>query len=279
MENKTFMFVSSWIEPLRKLSLQERWNLMEAIVEYALTEKTGIPFSPVEDMAFTFIRADIERMQSKYKSVCQKRRQAANSRWNGKGSQTDYESAEECKSIASTDEHYETDTDTDTKPETDKPSMTATGVCVRGNAGKTASVYDDSQLLTRFFDSSNQARLEALAMKHRVEIADLRRLAEEITVQWALTDKTHESYHDASLHLVYVLADKISRERQSRLKAIADGIVPACSEKGVLGVDEYIDSDGRRTYNGVDFIPHDAPPRPGKAFWWNETTGSWDDIQ
>lgn len=283
MENKTFMFVSSWIVPLRKLSLEQRWNVMEAIVEHALSGESGQTLSPIEDMAFEFIRADIDRIQNKYKAVCQKRRQAASNRWNGKTTLNNVQS-NECKSIVCSDEHYDKDTGTDigtdTEPDTDTTTMSSstTGVRVKGNAVK-AEPYDEASLLARFFDSSNQAKLEATAMQHHVDISDLRRMAEEITVQWALTDKTHESYHDASTHLIFALGEKARRERKSRLQAIADGSLPAVQTKGMLGVDEYIDSQGRRTYNGVDFIPHDAPPRPGKAFYWNHTTQSWDDIQ
>ncbi len=64
-----------------------------------------------------------------------------------------------------------------------------------------------------------------------------------------------------------------------RLQAISDGGTIGEESKGILGIGEYIDSEGRRTYNGIDFIPNDAPPRPGKAFYWNAATDSWDDIQ
>lgn len=285
MDNKTFMFVSSWIIPLRKLSLEERWNVVEAIVEYSLNGEHSISFSAVEDMAFTFIRADLDRMQSKYKAVCQKRRNAANTRWNSKDTRTTPDADNACKSIESIPEHYkaDTDTNTDTDTETDTEtvrtsSSTSKGVRVRKGGGN-AKPYDESQLLPRFFAPSNQARLEAIAMTNHVGISDLRRMAEEITVQWALADKTHESYQDASFHLQYALGDKANRERKTRLQAIADGAVPAGQTNGMLGVDEYIDEQGRRTYNGVDFIPNDAPPRPGRAFYWNQTTRSWDDIQ
>lgn len=279
MENKTFMFVSSWIAPLRKLSLAERWNIVEAIVEYSLKGETSISFTPVEDMAFTFIRADLSRMQTKYKAVCQKRRDAANSRWSGKSSQTGSDGDDACKSIPSIQEDYKSDTDTDTKTNTET-EKTPSSTGVRGSVhARKAKCYDESELLGRFFDASNRAKLEALAMKHRLPVSQLKAMAEEITVQWALTDKTHSSYRDASTHLIFALGEKVSRERKSRLQAIAEGAMTECDANGMLGVDEYIDSEGRRTYNGVDFIPNDAPPRPGRAFWWNQTTHSWDDIQ
>lgn len=43
-----------------------------------------------------------------------------------------------------------------------------------------------------------------------------------------------------------------------------------------LGVGEYIDKDGRRTYgSGKATIPQDAPPRPGDKYCWDEASKNW----
>ena len=43
-----------------------------------------------------------------------------------------------------------------------------------------------------------------------------------------------------------------------------------------LGVGEYIDDTGRRTYgSGRATIPNDAPPRPSESYCWNESTKQW----
>lgn len=43
-----------------------------------------------------------------------------------------------------------------------------------------------------------------------------------------------------------------------------------------LGVGEYIDKDGRRTYgSGKATIPQDAPPRPGEKYCWDEASKNW----
>lgn len=44
-----------------------------------------------------------------------------------------------------------------------------------------------------------------------------------------------------------------------------------------LGCEERIDESGNRTYgdSGIT-VPHDAPPRPSKAHWWNTVTQEWD---
>jgi len=43
-----------------------------------------------------------------------------------------------------------------------------------------------------------------------------------------------------------------------------------------LGVGEFIDAAGRRTYGtGRATIPNDAPPRPSERHCWNESTSQW----
>ena len=289
MNPKSFLFIGSWMQPLKALPLQQRWNVMEAIAEYSISGSVPTSLDAMETIAFGFIRNEIDRMKHRRNEVCEKRRAAANARWE-KNQPTAMQTesvkvhensdAKACNSLhADAPYDIESVSESESGSESEKkPSSTSSGVRVRENAGKQPP-YDDSQLLIRFFGAANRAKVEALAMKHRVPIDMLKAMAEEITVQWALTDKTHDSYHDASLHLVFALADKVGRERKSRLQAIAEGGMPDGRANGMLGVGEYIDSEGRRTYNGVDFIPNDAPPRPGKAFYWNATTSSWDDIQ
>ncbi len=37
MNAKTFLFVAAWMKPLKTLPLEQRWNVIEAITEYATT--------------------------------------------------------------------------------------------------------------------------------------------------------------------------------------------------------------------------------------------------
>lgn len=51
---------------------------------------------------------------------------------------------------------------------------------------------------------------------------------------------------------------------------------PAQQAAANLGVGEYIDGDGRRTYGtGKATIPFDAPPRPSDRYSWNSSTKQW----
>lgn len=52
--------------------------------------------------------------------------------------------------------------------------------------------------------------------------------------------------------------------------------VDNCGVSVTLGVGEWIDAYGRRTYgSGKATIPEDAPPRPGDKYTWDAATKSW----
>ena len=78
MNPKSFLFVESWIQPLKALPLRPRWNVMEAIVEYSTSGK--VPESPdaMEALAFGFIRNEIDHMRHHRKEAYRKRRAAVN---------------------------------------------------------------------------------------------------------------------------------------------------------------------------------------------------------
>ena len=43
-----------------------------------------------------------------------------------------------------------------------------------------------------------------------------------------------------------------------------------------LGIGEFINPQGQRTYgSGKYIIPDDAPPRPGDKYFWNASTKQW----
>lgn len=52
--------------------------------------------------------------------------------------------------------------------------------------------------------------------------------------------------------------------------------VDVCGVSVNLGVNEYIDANGRRTYgSGKATIPQSAPPRPGDKYTWDEASKNW----
>ncbi len=76
MNAKTFLFVGAWMKPLKTLPLEQRWNVMEAIAEYATTGHLTMDLDPMENLAFLFIRNEIDRMSEYRKATSERRRSA-----------------------------------------------------------------------------------------------------------------------------------------------------------------------------------------------------------
>lgn len=57
---------------------------------------------------------------------------------------------------------------------------------------------------------------------------------------------------------------------------VRGGVSDASSSTNSLGVGEYIDGNGNRTYgSGKAIIPQDAPPRPSARHSWNASNNQW----
>ena len=82
MNHKSFLFVGAWMQPLRALPLQLRWNVMEAIVEYSTSGSISTSLDTMETVAFGFIRNEIDRMKHHHNEACMKRHPAANDHHN-----------------------------------------------------------------------------------------------------------------------------------------------------------------------------------------------------
>ena len=78
MNHKSFLFVGAWMRPLRALPLQQRWNVMEAIVEYSTSGSISTSLDTMETVAFGFIRNEIDRMKHHRNEACMKRHPAVN---------------------------------------------------------------------------------------------------------------------------------------------------------------------------------------------------------
>ena len=78
MNHKSFLFVGAWRQPLRTLPLQQRWIVMEAIVEYSTSGSISTSLDTMETVAFVFIRTEIDRMKHHHNETCRKRHPAAN---------------------------------------------------------------------------------------------------------------------------------------------------------------------------------------------------------
>lgn len=109
----SFVLYCSLREPLKKLSENETGSLFKAILDYVAdgTEPGGL--SQAAEMAFMFVKSQLDRDSEKYNAICQKRAEAG--RLGGKQRQANVTNATKCKqnitSVADTDTESDTDTE------------------------------------------------------------------------------------------------------------------------------------------------------------------------
>ena len=245
-------------------SPEDRCAVYDAAIAYA--ENGTLPsLNPVLQMAFKFIKKDIDEMQGKYESTCQKRREAANKRWQKMQKHTNDTNG--CKSIQEEQKHnlhYEHEHEHEHEKNKDK-SLSSTENIINAQARGNAA-YADGNLLVEFFAPEKTATLEALAMQLHLTFDELRQMAQEVVNEWTLTGQTHTTYNDASRHLISTLRKKKQWSKPPTNERT--------KEPG-LGVGEYRNAKGQRTYNGDTIVPESAPPRPSAAHWWSEASNNW----
>ncbi len=76
MNAKSFLFVAAWIKPLRTLPIEQRWNVLEAVTEYATTGQMTKQLDLMETIAFAFIRNEIDRIKN-YRAEARERKRIA----------------------------------------------------------------------------------------------------------------------------------------------------------------------------------------------------------
>ena len=154
MNPKLLLFIGSWMKPLKALPLQQRWNVMEAIVEYSTSGNVPESLATMEELAFDFIRNEIDRMKQHRKEACRKRRAAANALREKEhptelhretGNVHEASDAKACKAVH-TDVPYDIESESISESisesESDKKSSTTSSgvrVCVKGGAITTIS--------------------------------------------------------------------------------------------------------------------------------------------
>lgn len=272
MKTTTFIFDSSWLSVMTMLSAESRWRIILAINEYASNSAVSLPLSESESVAFDFIRPELDRQMTKRREISEIRRKAASGRRKSDipfGTEQKQANAVKCSAEKETKKEKENLPHTPSKEKEINKEKEADAV---QHARSQATPFNDDLLIPSFFGPRNQLSIEALSMRLRTDPPRLRKMAEEIVAQWKHTGKHHKDYHDASSHLYYCL--ERFKDRQENATAPR----PCTSSATGLGIGEYIDPQGRRTYNGRQFVPHDAPPRPGKAFWWSDRSHQWEDA-
>lgn len=220
-ERKTFLFFCSWAEILSEFPPEDRCSVYDAIIAYA--EDGSLPvLKPVLNMAFKFIKKDIDEMQAKYESVCAKRRDAINKRWEKQRNSAiqentkvsdEYKCIQENTNVSSVYKSYKSIHSKHEHEHNHEHEHETTINCSRENnithVRDGTGGYDSDNLLSRFFAQENSGKIEELVMGLHIGIADFQRMAQDIVTEWTLTEQKHTDYNDASRHLIALIRKKV----------------------------------------------------------------------
>ena len=119
MKDSVILYQSQY-DAIKDLSYEDKGRLLDAIFCLISGEKISLP--PTLDLAFRFIKSQIERDQSKYQTICEKRKAAGQKGGleRAKQMQANQANATKCKQIKQVQANQaDNDTDTDTDNDTD----------------------------------------------------------------------------------------------------------------------------------------------------------------
>ena len=255
------VFHADWFDIIEDLPQEQQLEIYRAIMLYAFRgEKSSNPMvRATTALIIKFIKQD----RAKYEEICKKRKEAIKRRWEKQSQTSDtnvYKSIQEIQMYTS---NTNTNTNTNTSPTkvVDVDNINSSRPCAK-------SPFDESNLLKEFFAPERQATVEVLAMQLHYTIDEMKTLAQDIVSEWVQTGQKHNDYTDASRHLISTI-----RKRKQWGKDKAG--TPASD----IGIGEYRNSKGERTYgtSGI-IVPESAPPRPSAAHWWSKTSERWEKM-
>ena len=252
-ERKTFLFFCSWAEVLADFTPTDRCSVYDAAIAYA--ENGTIPsLSPVLMMAFKFIKKDIDEMQTKYETICERNRENARKRWqrvNATASEsirTQPTASEKCECMHHKHEHehnhehgLSNESNNNIEKETTKVVKKKTAECF------IAPTIDEVQE----YATQKGYSIDA---EHFVDYytANGWRVGRNPMKDWRAAVRTWVTRYRGQAQ---------PQRTQS------------------LGVGEYINAKGIRTYgNSGQAVPPEAPPRPSEAHWWSDASQRWENM-
>lgn len=113
MDKKAFVLYADILPRIDALTRDQMGDLFRAILTYVDSGEAS-EMDAITDMAFGFIRDQIDRDQAKYKETCERRKEAARKRWDANASFALQTDANECKAM-----HPEPEPEPEQEPEPD----------------------------------------------------------------------------------------------------------------------------------------------------------------
>ena len=193
-DNNTFIFNLKWYEVLLDYPVEVRLEVYEAIMRYA-SSGTVPDLKPLANMAFSFIRKEMDYNRSRYESTVEKRREAGR------------RSAEAKAAIRKQAEQVSTNSTHNDNVNVNDIDNHLDYVDIRGVS------ISSEEFLDQFFSATSV--VESFCMSNHVTVDELRTIATSILAEWKLGDVSHNTLKDAKRHLVNQARIKIQKSRQN----------------------------------------------------------------
>ena len=255
------VFHADWFDIIEDLPQEQQLEIYRAIMLYAFRgEKSS---NPLVRATIALMVKFIDQDRVKYEKAIKQRKEAIRKRWekHKKANTDEYDRINPNTTEYNTITNTITNTNTSQTKVVDVDNINSSHACAK-------SPFDESNLLKEFFAPERQATVEVLAMQLHYTIDEMKTLAQDIVSEWVQTGQKHNDYTDASRHLISTI-----RKRKQWGKDKAG--TPASD----IGIGEYRNSKGERTYgtSGI-IVPESAPPRPSAAHWWSKTSERWEKM-
>ncbi|MDE5786023.1 MAG: hypothetical protein K2H98_05760, partial [Duncaniella sp.] len=191
--NNTFIFNLKWYEVLLDYPVEVRLEVYEAIMRYA-SSGTVPDLKPLANMAFSFIRKEMDYNRSRYESTVEKRREAG--RRSAEAKAAIRKQAEQVSTnstsvgIAQQNQQAEQVSTNSTHNDNDNDNVNDIDnhldyVDIRG-----ASISSE-EFLDQFFSATSV--VESFCMSNHVTVDELRTIATSILAEWKLGDVAHNT--------------------------------------------------------------------------------------
>lgn len=269
-ERTAFLFYFDWANILLdEYPYDLRHSILEAILLY-ITKREEPTDPTVKYSMFTVIKKRIAEDTEAYAEKCERVKQARREaglrgnekRWNlSQTSQT--------SQMSQTSLDSDSDSDNDRDKDIDKEKSTNV------DTKKTAKRFSPPSLdEVRDYIASQSYSVDAEAFIDFYEAKGWR-VGNNPMKDWKAAVRTWERRNKEEGKTA---AKKQDGNTQTDMNRPSDTprTVDNCGVSVTLGVGEWIDAYGRRTYgSGKATIPEDAPPRPGDKYTWDAATKSW----
>lgn len=229
------------------LTDEQAGKLVKILIKYQFDDVIPDNLPPDLRMAFLFLKPVIDKQRDDYDAVCEKRRQAAEQRWNKQ--QTDanvYTSMQVDASDANRIELNRTELN-----RIDIEKSTGVDSKKTGNRFSRPSVEDVSEYIAE--------KGYTVDAQHFIDYYEANgwKVGRNPMRDWRAAVRTWQQREQAD-----------TRTRTAAKSQQPDG--------AILGAGEWIGPDGRRTYGtGKATIPPDAPPRPSERYGWDAANRTW----